>query len=145
MIIKLYTQMAAVDRSEFSPASEPPANPTSGDGGISPRKNDGVSRLTRRSRFKLPKISERGAILMIVWNVFFVISMIICGFAQQLEIVQLGILLVFSYPIVGWLGDFKFGKYKFLQSASYFLLSSIVLHNLSVFVLQDNAYTRSIF
>ena len=73
---------------------------------------------------------------MIVWNVFFDISFFTCSIPQQKQLYA-GIFLVF-YPIVGWLGDCKFGKYKVLQAALYFLLASIVLYNLSVFVCGDS-------
>ena len=69
---------------------------------------------------------------MIVWNVFFDISLFTCSIPQQKQLYA-GLFLVF-YPIVGWLGDCKFGKCKILQASLYFLLASIVLYNLSVFV-----------
>ena len=51
-----------------------------------------------------------------------------------------GTLFVVLYPIMGWLGDSKFGKYKVLQAAPYLLLSIIVLYNLAVFVLAGNVH-----
>ena len=129
--------MAAIDvPAEISPATEAQPSPTSVDGSISRRNSDNAVRFTRRSRYRLPVISGKGAILTIVWNLFFATSLLTCNIPQQNELMA-GLFVVF-YPIVGWLGDCKFGKYKVLRAAPYFLLSSIVLHNLSVFVFLGN-------
>ena len=117
-------------------AEHPPqANPKSADSTFN-GSNHGKKRWIPRLRFRLPLISHKGAILMIVWNVFFDISLFTCSIPQLTQLYA-GVLIVF-YPIIGWLGDCKFGKGKILQASLYFLLASIVLYNLSVFVCGNN-------
>ena len=42
--------------------------------------------------------------------------------------------LALSYPLIGWLADTKFGKFKFLRASSYLLAAAIVLKSIGVLV-----------
>ena len=94
-----------------------------------------LSKCPIHIRYRLPKISEKGAIIMIIWNFLFAVSFFSCSlklvFGPSHVIVITSLTIV--YPIVGWLADSWLGKYKFLQSAMYLLLVAIILKTIEMF------------
>lgn len=88
-----------------------------------------------RMRYRLPMISEKGAVIMIVWNVFFCTSFCSCGIRLVFGSSQLVLIACMTviYPIVGWLADSWFGKYRFLQCATYLLLAAIIIKAIETF------------
>ena len=82
----------------------------------------------RGLNYRFLNVKEKGATLMIVWNVFFVISLLATasnldyGTPRQILVCSLTLL----YPVVGWLADCWIGRYRILKVASYSLLISII-------------------
>ena len=93
--------------------------------------------LLSRLNYRLPRITSKGAVVMIVWNLFFTISFMTCisltpfGLSQCLVVMSLSVL----YPAIGWFGDTWSGKYALLQAAQYFLLVTIICQSLATFVI----------
>ena len=74
-------------------------------------------------KYKLPTVSEKGAVVVIVWNVFLNIS--ICGQMKTGSWTTLVMSLVF--PLAGFVADTWIGRYKVLKSSMYIMvLSSLI-------------------
>lgn len=93
-------------------------------------------------RYRLPLISEKGAILMVVWNVLFATAL----YSLQIPVelynknyiwFALGCSGV-AYPIIGWLSDSKVGKYKIIQLSVYLCLFSIILRNIHLYIITNS-------
>ena len=91
-------------------------------------------------RYRFPKIREKGAILMIVWNAFFATAFtctannLAFGTPERLLIAGLTIL----YPVVGWLADCYTGRYHVLKVALYSLLFSIIAKGIFLFIVESS-------
>ena len=88
--------------------------------------------------YKFPVIIGKGAIVMITWNLFFVLSLFTCSkymhYTNGLFAVIVASLAV-SYPLIGWLADTRFGKFSVLRAASYLLAAAITLNSIEVFLI----------
>ena len=100
------------------------------------------------SKYRLIKIKEKGAVLMIVINTLFAMAMVTCfqnaTFAPlefDTELLTIPCLLVLLLcPIVGMFIGCFVGKYKVLQLSIYSLLVGLVLSALSVFTKSSTAW-----
>ena len=89
--------------------------------------------------YRFQKIREKGAVLMIVWNAFFAVSLLSVGtdlaYGRDEQIVVCSLTLL--YPVIGWLADCCIGRYRVLKVASYSLLLSIILKGIYKFILEE--------
>ena len=99
-----------------------------------------VTKATGSSRYRFPKIREKGAILMIVWNVLFATALTCTAnnlaFGTPERLVVAG--LTSLYPVVGWLADCYTGRYHVLKVALYSLLFSILAKGIFLFIVQSS-------
>ena len=107
--------------------------------GVSPSTSPTVKQA-QSLRYRFPKIREKGAVLMIIWNVFFATSLastmtkLAFGTAEQMVVVGLTVL----YPVVGWLADCYIGRYPVLKVSLYSLLFSIIAKSIFLFILRSS-------
>ena len=84
--------------------------------------------------YQFPKISERGALYLLVLNLLFTLSLITCssdllyGSAGLIEFLSLLILC----PIIGLLSDSWIGRSRILKAAIYFQLMAIMLKGITI-------------
>ena len=94
-----------------------------------------------RSKYRLIKIKEKGAVLMIVINALFAMAMVTCFQNATYEPLHFDtalltipfLLVLFICPIVGLLIGCFLVKYNVLQLSIYSLLVGLVLSAISIF------------
>ena len=92
-------------------------------------------------KYRLIKIKEKGAILMIVLNTLFVMAMLTCYQNATFEKLNFNtklltipcLLVLFLCPTLGLLTQCYLGKYKIFQVSIYSLLLGLVLSVLGIF------------
>ena len=102
-----------------------------------------------KPRYRLRRIKNRGAILILVWSycissLYFYISYNASRVYSYLAYASVQIGVGFMIPLAGWLADIRFGRYKMIQfsmctmwisslllTASLIILQSLDLYNLS--------------
>ena len=86
--------------------------------------------------YRFPKISEKGVIFLLVWNLFFAISLTMC--ISELLIDNYTVIEFLSIPIIcpviGLLCDCWIGRFKILKVSTYFLLVAIVLKGVTIII-----------
>ena len=92
-------------------------------------------------KYKLPVIIEKKAIVMIIWNLFFALSLFTCSkynlYTYSVIIIMVASLSV-SYPLIGWLADIRFGRFKVLRAGSYPLAAAIILKSIGKFIIRTH-------
>ena len=96
-------------------------------------------KLNRRCpKYKLAKISEKGAIFMIIWNLFFTTALFSC-FTPSNSTKNTAYIVMFSssivFPVVGLLTDVWIGTFRILKLSLYFLLAAIILKSIYTFII----------
>ena len=88
-------------------------------------------------RYRIQNVSDKGAVLMIVWNVFFATTLLSVSTNLTYSRTQriLVSCLTVLYPVVGWLADCWIGRYHVLKAATYFVLLSILFKGTSMYIL----------
>ena len=88
---------------------------------------------TRCPKYKLAKITEKGAIFMILWNLFYTTALFSCG-TELLLTKNIALVVVCSssifYPVVGVVVDVWIGTFRTMKLSLYFLLAAIVLKSI---------------
>ena len=102
-----------------------------------------------KPRYRLRRIKNRGAILILIWSycissLYFYISYNAWKVYSYLVFAMVQIIVGFMIPLAGWLADIRFGRYKMIRlsigtmwisslllTASLIILQSLDLHNLS--------------
>ena len=91
--------------------------------------------------YRLPKISEKAVVLMLVWNTLFMVSILLAGtiglFGKTRDIALAMSITVF-YPIVGWLADSWIGRFKVLKTSVYLLLLTIICNAIYGFIIHSS-------
>ena len=88
--------------------------------------------------YKFPVIIGKGAIVMITWNLFFMMSLFTCSKYTHYNYSLVAIIvasLALSYPLVGWLTDTRFGKFKVLRAATFLLAIAIILKSIGTLII----------
>ena len=87
--------------------------------------------------YRLPRITSKGAIAMIAFNFFSMMSSVTCISLTDFTMPQclVTIPLCLLYPVIGWIGDAWTGKYAILQIALHSLLVTIICQGLANFVI----------
>ena len=92
-------------------------------------------------KYKLAKITEKGAIFMITWNLFYTIALFSCV-TELLLTKNIALILVCSstilYPVVGLVIDIWIGTFRIIKLSMYFLLASIVLKNIYLLIFSSD-------
>ena len=92
--------------------------------------------------FKFPAIIGKGAIVMIIWNLFFTMSLFT---SRQYVIYTFDLVaiimasLAVSYPLIGWLADTRLGKFNVLLTSSYLLAAAIILKSVGTFITPERS------
>ena len=92
-------------------------------------------------KYKLAKISEKGAIFMIIWNLFYAMALFSCVeiFSLRKSTVYVPYIVATSvsilYPIVGLAIDVWIGPFRIIKLSLYFLLTSIILKSIYMFII----------
>ena len=90
--------------------------------------------LSMHAIYRFPKISERGAIYMLILNLLFTMSLTTCGSdllygsIAQIECLCLLILC----PVIGLLSDCWTGRFKVLKAAIYFQMVAVMLKGITI-------------
>ena len=92
-------------------------------------------------KYKFPLIIGKGAIVMITWNRFFALSLFTCSkymYYTYSSVIAIVTSLGVSYPLIGWLADARFGKFKVLRASPYLLAAAKIFKSIGVFVIPTN-------
>ena len=101
-------------------------------------------------QFRLPLISDSGALFLIVWNAFMALAFFSCATGlhewQTITIIEYGSSLL-AYPIIGFMADSCIGRFKVLKVAQYLILLAVILKILGKLVICNNyiLYTAAAF
>ena len=96
---------------------------------------------SRYPKYKLAKISERGAIFIIIWNLFYNIALFACA-TELLLTKNTAFVVVCSssilYPVVGLVIDVWVGTFRIIKLSLYFLLAAIILKSIYLFIFSSD-------
>ena len=87
------------------------------------------------------KISEKGAIFTIIWNLFYTIALfstIVLGMNTTYTECTVVASVTILYPVVGVIIDVRIGTFKMIKLSLYFLLAAIVLKCKYLFIFHLN-------
>ena len=107
-------------------------------------KSQHFQKLSKKfPRYKLAKISEKGAIFMIIWNLFYATALF-CSFEifdSRKNTVYMYIPYIVApsvsilYPIVGLAIDVWIGTFRIIKLSLYFLLIAIIMKHIYMFII----------
>ena len=75
---------------------------------------------------------------MITWNLFITMPLFTCSKYTDYTYSLIAIIvasLAVLYPLIGWLADTRFGKFKILHASSFLLLVAIILKSVGIFII----------
>ena len=90
--------------------------------------------LSSRAPYRFPKITDKGTVLLLAWNLIFTTSLtmwanhMLYDYGTMIEFPTIAILC----PIIGLLSDCWIGRFKVLKAATYFLLVAIILKGVTI-------------
>ena len=89
-------------------------------------------------KYRLPKISEKGAVFMIIWNFLFMVSF----FSTSSEILEWRESYIIEYTVImslfvfiGLLADCWVGRYRILRMSMYLLLVGVIIKTTDTLVI----------
>ena len=87
--------------------------------------------------YKIRKLKNRGALLVLVWNFLVVYQFYyLYDTAHAIHITQNYIIVGITLPIAGWLADVFLGRYKVIQYSIWITWTSSVLYTINSVVVQ---------
>ena len=97
-------------------------------------------RCKLRVKYRLPPVTEKGTIFLIVWNVFLAFAFFSCATKllswQTVTVIEYcGVAVL--YPIMGIIADCWIGRYKVLKSSQYFVFLAIVLKEIGEHIIVE--------
>ena len=99
-------------------------------------------------RYRLPIISEKGAIIMIVWNFFFMMSLfssasqIIQSKDYYIQLIEFAVILSLSI-LIDVAADCWIGRYRILQMGMYILLLAVIFTAIDTLIIHQSILVLS--